>query len=124
MMIYTLPLLLLHGEAWATMLAEALDACEAVGMKVLMDIEQITPPNASRHDLARDLGCFLPKSGSGLHSSQEWLSNIVCGQVANSTADWSSVIRVVDNVKEHPATLGYYICGACATSRLVATVPC
>ena len=82
MMFYTLPLLLLHGEAWATMLREALDACEAVGMKVLMDIEQITPPN-----------------------------------VANSTADWSSVIRVVENVKAHPATLGYYICGACATSK-------
>ena len=88
MMFYTLPLLLLHGEAWATMLREALDACEAVGMKVLMDIEQITPPN-----------------------------------VANSTADWSSVIRVVDNVKDHPATLGYYICGSCHL-QIVVTVPC
>ena len=72
MMFYTLPLLLLHGEAWATMLAEALDACEAVGMKVLMDIEQITPPNASRHDLARDLGCFLPNRGSATSFVDRW----------------------------------------------------
>ena len=77
LLLYTLPRLLLHGRA--ALQAEVLAACEAVGMKVLMDIEN-----------------FVPLIG-----------------LDNKTKDWADFVAVVRAVKDHPATLGYYLCDDC-----------
>jgi hypothetical protein len=39
MMLYTFPLQMFHGEQWAAQQKQALDAADAIGMKILMDIE-------------------------------------------------------------------------------------
>ena len=77
LLLYTFPLLMLHGKA--ELQHEVLSACDAVGMKVLMDIEHFVP--------------------------------LIVG--SNTTADWADFVSVVEAVREHPATLGYYLCDDC-----------
>ena len=76
LLLYTFPLMMLHGKA--DLQREVLDACDAVGMKVWMD-----------------LAIFVPKLA------------------LNSTQDWADFTAVVKNVRDHPATLGYYLCDDC-----------
>ena len=61
---------MLHGKA--ALQRQVLDACDAVGMKVWMDVERLLP--------------------------------LVTG--ANTTEDWANFSAVINDVKDHPATLG------------------
>ena len=74
LLLYTFPLLMLHGKAG--MQREVLAACDAVGMKVLMDFQY-----------------FVPLIGG-----------------SNTTKDWADFVSVLEAVRGHPATLGYYLC--------------
>ena len=77
LLLYTFPYLMLHGEA--AMQRRVLDACDAVGMKVLMDVQSFVQ---------------------------------TVGAAGNMTQD-AMFKTVVDSVKDHPATLGYYVCDDC-----------
>lgn len=77
LLLYTFPMMMLHGKA--ELQREVLDACDAVGMKVLMDISQ-----------------FVPLIGG-----------------SNSTENWTNFKAVIEDVRAHPATLGYYLCDDC-----------
>ena len=70
-------MMMLHGKA--ALQREVLDACDATGMKVLMDISQ-----------------FVPLIGG-----------------PNTTENWSNFRAVIEDVRAHPATLGYYLCDDC-----------
>ena len=70
LLLYTFPELILHGKA--ALQRQVLDACDAVGMKVWMDVERLLP--------------------------------LVTG--ANTTEDWANFTAVINDVKDHPATLG------------------
>eukprot|EP01043_Picozoa_sp_COSAG02_P006454 COSAG02_NODE_183_length_30560_cov_8.912695_27_plen_454_part_00 len=70
LLLYTFPELILHGKA--ALQRQVLDACDAVGMKVWMDVERLLP--------------------------------LVTG--ANTTEDWTNFSAVINDVKDHPATLG------------------
>ena len=77
LLLYTFPLMMLHGKA--ELQHEVLAAADAVGIKIMMDIEHITL------SLGTD----------------------------RSTQGWKDFRTVVTAVKDHPATLGYYLCDDC-----------
>lgn len=113
MMLYTFPLQMFHGEKWAAMQKRALDAADATGMKILMDIEQVTMPNVANTTeyWTEFQKAILAVKDHPVRSELLWLVGHVWSP--QFCCDESCELYTQLAFRSEQATLGYYICDDC-----------